>query len=399
MIENLKKRFPVFFKNPDLVFFDTAASALKVDSMIKAVADCYSYEYANIHRGIYELSSKLTKRYENSRLTVSKFINSPSSENIIFTKSATEGINLVSTCLSDNYLNDGDEVLLTSLEHHANLVPWHLVSKKIKIITAKINSNGELDYNDLLEKINSKTKLIAITHMSNVTGSITNFENIKIKAKKFNVPILIDGCQYVPHKKLDIKDLDPDFYVFSAHKLYGPSGLGILYMKNKWINRLGPYQGGGSMIKNVETHSSTYLNGFQKFEAGTPPIAEVIGLSSSLDFINEVGIDKIYEYENNLTQYAYNQLIKNNDIKIYGDSSNQTSIISFNIDGIHFNDLALFLDKKNIAVRTGHHCAQPFMKHFNISGNARMSLGIYNSKHDIDYFIKSLNEIKSILKK
>ena len=398
MIKNLKKRFPVFEKNHNLVFFDTAASALKVDSMIKAVNDCYSYEYANIHRGIYQLSSKLTKRYEESRLSVSKFINSPSFENIIFTKSATEGINLVASCLSDNYFNDDDEVLLTSLEHHANLVPWHLVSKKIQIKTAKIKSTGELDYSDLLKKINSKTKLIAITHMSNVTGSIISFDEIKNKAKKFNVPILIDGCQYVPHKKLDIQLLDPDFYVFSAHKLYGPSGLGILYMKNKWIDKLGPYQGGGSMIKNVDTDSSTYLNGFQKFEAGTPPIAEVIGLSASLDFINEVGIDKIYEYENDLTQYAYHQMIKNNDIKIYGETSNRTSIISFNIDGVHFNDLAMLLDKKNIAIRTGHHCAQPFMKHFNIQGNARMSVGVYNTKDDIDFFIEAIREVKEILK-
>ena len=398
MIKNLRKRFPVFEKNHNLVFLDTAASSLKVDSMINAVNECYSYEYSNIHRGIYELSSKLTKRYEDSRLSISKFINSPSHENIIFTKSATEGINLVSSCLSDNYFNDGDEVLLTSLEHHANLVPWHLVSKKIRIITAKIKSTGELDYNDLLEKINSKTKLLAITHMSNVTGSITNFEDIKIKANNFNVPILIDGCQYVPHKKLDLQELDPDFYVFSAHKLYGPSGLGILYMKSKWIDALGPYQGGGSMIKNVDTDSSTYLNGFQKFEAGTPPIAEVIGLSASLDFINEVGIDKIYEYEKKLTQSLYYKMKKSNDIKIYGDFSNQTSIISFNIEGIHFNDLAMFLDKKNIAIRTGHHCAQPFMKSFNIAGNARISVGVYNIKEEIDYFIKSIDEIKKILK-
>ena len=398
MIENLKKKFPVFEKNKNLVFFDTAASALKVDNMIKAVNECYSYEYANIHRGIYELSSKLTRRYEDSRSSVSKFINSPSSENIIFTKSATEGINLVSSCLNDNYFSDGDEILLTTLEHHANLVPWHLVSKKIKIITAKLKSNGELDYNDLLKKINSKTKLIAITHMSNVTGSITNFEPIKLQANKFNVPILIDGCQYVPHKKLDIKELDPDFYVFSAHKLYGPSGLGILYMKSNWIDRLGPYQGGGSMIKNVETNSSSYLNGFQKFEAGTPPIAQVIGLRSALDFINDVGIDQIYQYENDLTQYAFNQMKKNNDLKIYGDFSNQTSIISFNIEGVHFNDIAMFLDKKNIAIRTGHHCAQPFMKFFNISGNARISFGVYNTKDEIDYFIQTLDEIKTILK-
>ncbi len=398
MIKNLKKRFPVFKKNPDLVFFDTAASALKVDNMIKAITECYSYEYANIHRGIYDLSSKLTKRYEDARLSVSKFVNSSSSNNIIFTKSATEGINLVASCLSNSFFNDNDEVLVTSLEHHANLVPWHLVSKKIKIISAKITSHGELDYKDLLEKISSKTKLLAITHMSNVTGSITNFSEIKTKAKKFNIPILIDGCQYVPHKKLNLIELDPDFYVFSAHKLYGPSGLGILYMKDEWIDRLGPYQGGGSMIKNVETDSSTYLDGFQKFEAGTPPIAEVIGLSSSLDFINEVGIDNIYNYENNLTQYAYDQMKKNNDMKIYGDFKNQTSIISFNIDGVHFNDLAMLLDKKNIAIRTGHHCAQPFMKCFKISGNARMSVGVYNTKDDIDYFINSIDEAKTILK-
>jgi len=398
MIDNLKKRFPVFEKNPDLVFFDTAASALKVDSMINAITECYSYEYANIHRGIYDLSSKLTKRYEDSRLAVSKFINSPSSNNIIFTKSATEGINLVSSCLSENYFKDGDEVLVTSLEHHANLVPWHLVSKKIKIISAKINPTGELDYNDLLEKINSNTKLLAITHMSNVTGSITDFEEIKIKINKFNIPILIDGCQYVPHKKLNIRELDPDFYVFSAHKLYGPSGLGVLYMKDKWIDKLGPYQGGGSMIKNVETDSSTFLDGFQKFEAGTPPIAEVIGLSSSLDFINEVGIDNIYKFENELTQYAYDQMKRNNDMIIYGDFKNQTSIISFNVDGLHFNDLAMLLDKKNIAIRTGHHCAQPFMKRLNITGNARMSVGVYNTKDDIDYFLKSIDEAKTILK-
>ena len=398
MIHNIKKRFPVFEKNPDLVFFDTAASALKVDNMINAISECYSYEYANIHRGIYDLSSKLTKRYEDSRLSVSKFINSPSSNNIIFTKSATEGINLVSSCLSENYFEDGDEVLVTSLEHHANLVPWHLISKKIKIISANLMPNGELDYTDLLEKITSTTKLLSITHMSNVTGSITNFEEIKTKAKKFNIPILIDGCQYVPHKELNIRDLDPDFYVFSAHKLYGPSGLGVLYMKDKWIDRLGPYQGGGSMIKKVEIHSSTYLDGFQKFEAGTPPIAEVIGLSSSLDFINEVGIDNIYEFENKLTQYAYDQMKRNNDMIIYGGFKNQTSIISFNLDQVHFNDLAMLLDKKNIAIRTGHHCAQPLMKCFNITGNARMSLGIYNTKDDIDYFIKSIDEAKTILK-
>ncbi len=399
MLANIKDRFPVFKKKPNLVFFDTAASALKVDSMINSITNCYSYDYANIHRGIYELSSKLTKKFEDSRLSVSNFINSPSPDNIIFTKSATEGINLVANCLSKNYFEDDDEVLVSKLEHHANLVPWHLVSKKIKIVAADINNKGELDYKDLIEKINSKTKLISITHMSNITGSITNFEEIKNKANKLNIPILVDGCQLVPHKKLDIKEMNPDFYVFSAHKLYGPSGLGVLYMSDYWINKLSPYQGGGSMIKNVETDKSTYLDGYQKFEAGTPPIAEVIGLSSSIDFINEVGIENIYSYEKELTKYAHEKIKSNNDIIIYGDFKNQTSIISFNVDDIHFNDLAMFLDKKNIAIRTGHHCAQPFMKHFKISGNARMSVGVYNTKDDVDYFVNSLNEVKNFLKK
>ncbi len=398
MINNIKDRFPVFKKKPNLVFLDTAASALKVDKMINAITECYSFEYANIHRGIYELSSKLTKKYENSRALVSNFINSPSPDNIVFTKSATEGINLVASCLSKNYLKDKDEILVSKLEHHANLVPWHLISKKIKIIAGEINNKGELNYDDLVAKINSKTKLIAITHMSNVTGSITSFEKIKTKAKKFNIPILIDGCQFVPHKKLDIMDLDPDFYVFSAHKLYGPSGLGVLYIKDYWIDKLEPYQGGGSMIKNVETDASTYLNNNHKFEAGTPPIAQVIGLSSAIDFINELGIENIFDYESELTKYAYEKIKEKNDIKVYGDFINQTSIISFNVDNVHFNDLAMLLDKKNIAIRTGHHCAQPFMKHFDISGNARISFGIYNTKDDVDFFIESLNEVKKILK-
>ena len=398
MTLDLKNRFPVFSKKPNLVFFDTAASALKVDSMIKAISNCYSFEYANIHRGMYDLSAQLTKRYEESRVLVSKFINAPSEKNIIFTKSATEGINLVSSCLSENYFNEGDEVLVSNLEHHANLVPWHLISKKIQIISANLNFEGDIDYNDLISKINSKTKLVAITHMSNVTGSITNIEKISKVTKKLNIPLLVDGCQFTPHQKLNIKELDPDFYVFSAHKLYGPSGLGILYMKDYWLDRLGPYQGGGSMIKNVDVDSSTYLDGFEKFEAGTPPIAQVIGLSASINFINEIGIHNIYAHESELTNYAYEKFKKMNDLILFGSFKNQTSILSFNLDGIHFNDLAMLLDKKNIAIRSGHHCAQPFMKFFKISGNARISFGAYNSKNDVDYFFESLNEIKTILK-
>jgi len=397
-INNIKHKFPVYEKKPNLVFFDTAASALKVDVMIEATKNCYSYEYSNIHRGMYELSANLSKKYEDSRITVSQFINSTSNQNIIFTKNATEGINLVSSCLSNNYFKDNDEIIISYLEHHANIVPWHLSNKKINIVPVKINQFGEIDYQDLISKINSKTKLISLTHMSNVTGTLIDFTRIKELRKKYNIPLLVDGCQYVPHKKLDIKDLDPDFYVFSAHKLYGPSGLGILYIKDKWLELFSPYQGGGSMIKDVEINKSTYASGFEKFEAGTPPIAQVIGLSASLDFLNNLDLDVIFKHEMFLHDYMLEKLKSFNDIDIYGNSKSKGAIISFNIKNAHYNDVALLLDKKNIAIRSGHHCAQPLMKYLDLKGTARASFGVYNSQNDVDYFIESLKNIIKILK-
>ncbi len=395
-ISKLKSRFPVFKKNPNLVFLDTAASALKVDEMIEATNNCYTNEYANIHRGNYELSSKLTKKFEDARKKVADYLNT-SQNNIIFVKSATEGINLVASSMSKKLLKDGDEIILSYLEHHANLIPWHLIDKKIKIIPLGLNENCEINYDELSDKINSKTKLITLTHMSNVTGSITNFDRVKDIAKKNNIPILLDGCQFAPHKKVDLKDLDPDFYVFSAHKMYGPSGLGILYMKDKWIDEFSPYQGGGQMIYDVDIDKSTYANGYEKFEAGTPPIAPVIGFSSSLNFMNEVDLNAIYNHEMYLHDYAYEKLSKFNNIKIFGSNKNKGAIISFNVDGIHNSDLGAMLDKKNIAIRTGHHCCQPLMKHFNVAGTSRISFGIYNTKEDVDYLVDSIDEITKIL--
>ncbi len=395
-ILNLKSRFPVFKKNPNLVFLDTAASALKVDEMIEATSNCYSNEYANIHRGNYELSSNLTKKFEDARKKVADYLNT-SQNNIIFVKSATEGINLVASCMSKKFLKDGDEIILSYLEHHANLIPWHLIDKKIKIIPLGLNENSEIIFDELNDKINSKTKLITLTHMSNVTGSITNFDRVKDIAKKDNIPILLDGCQFAPHKKVDLKDLDPDFYVFSAHKMYGPSGLGILYIKDKWIDEFSPYQGGGQMINNVHIDKSTYATGYEKFEAGTPPIAQVIGFSSSLNFMNEVDPNSIYDHEMKLHDYAYEKLSKFNNIKIFGSNKNKGAIISFNIEGVHNSDLGAMLDKNNIAIRTGHHCCQPLMKHFNVNGTSRISFGIYNTKDDVDCLIDSIHEITKIL--
>ena len=399
MFENIKSKFPVFKLNPNLVFMDSAASALKVDSMIKSINDCYSYEYSNIHRGVYDLSAKLSKKYEDARLNISNFIGSPSQENIIFTKNATEGINLISSLFTNDFINDGDEIIISELEHHANIVPWHL-AKKIKnfnLIVVEINKNGEINYDDLIEKINSRTKLISLTHMSNVTGAITNFEKIKGLRKKFDIALLVDGCQYAAHNQLNIADLDPDFYVFSAHKLYGPTGLGILYMKDKWLEKFSPYQGGGSMIENVEIQSSTYAKGYQKFEAGTPPIVQVIGFSSAIDFLKSNDMKKISSYENDLQNYTSEKLKYINSLKIYGDLETKGSIISFNMGNLHHNDVALILDKKNIATRSGHHCAQPLMKKFNTKGTVRVSFGIYNNKSEADYLCESIKELKKIL--
>ncbi len=395
-LNNIKSKFPVFKKNKKLVFLDTAASSLKVDQMIDATNECYTNQYANIHRGNYELSSKLTKRFEEARAKVAEYLN-VSSNNIIFVKSATEGINLISSCMSSSYLNDGDEIIISFLEHHANIIPWHLVSKKIKIVPLNVNNEGEIIYDELKEKINNKTKLISLTHMSNVTGSITNFDRVKEFTKNYNIPLLIDGCQYAPHKKVNLKELDPDFYVFSAHKIYGPSGLGILYMKDRWIETFPPYQGGGQMINDVDITKSSYADGYEKFEAGTPPIAPVIGFSSSIDFMNDTNPEKIFEHEMNLHEYTIEKLKKFNNIKIFGTSKEKGGIISFNLEGIHNSDLGAMLDKKNIAVRTGHHCCQPLMKFYNVTGTARISFGVYNTYDDIDYFINSIDEIIKIL--
>tara|TARA_B100000965_G_C19587986_1_gene756671 strand:- start:795 stop:2000 length:1206 start_codon:yes stop_codon:yes gene_type:complete len=401
MLNNIKDKFPIYKKNPNLVFLDTAASALKPESVIKSISDCYSYEYSNVHRGIYSLSSNITKKFEEVRDKTAKFISAESGENIIFTKSATEAINLVAETYSKKFLSSGDEVLISYLEHHANIVPWQMAAIKygFKVVAADISKNGSLNIDDLINKINSNTKFISLTHMSNVTGSITNFEKISKIANKKNIPLLIDGCQHVAHKKINMDDLNCDFYVYSGHKLYGPSGVGVLYMKNKWFEKLDPYQGGGAMIDKVDIDSTTYASGFQKFEAGTPPIVQVIGLGSSFDFLNQYNLDDVFNHEKNLYNITYEKLKSINDLIIYGDLDEKGGILTFNISNINANDIALFLDQHGVAIRTGHHCAQPLMKKFNVNSTARISFGIYNDEKDIDHFIDSLSETRKLLLK
>ena len=333
---------------------------------------------------------------KNVRLKTSKYINAENEDNIIFTKSATEAINLVASCFSEKYLDSGDEILLSYLEHHANIVPWQLAAKKkgFKIITININNEGQLDYDDLIKKVNKKTKFISITHMSNVLGTIVDMQIIRDQAKRYNIPFLIDGCQYIAHAPVDIKSLGCDFYVFSGHKLYGPSGVGVLYMKNQWLNNFDPYQGGGDMIENVDFKNTTFASGHQKYEAGTPPIAQVIGLGASYDFISQFNLKEIFMYEKELYEYAVDKLQSFNDVHIIGHSKNKGAILSFTIDNIHPNDIGLILDQHNIAVRTGHHCAQPLLKKLNLNATARASFGIYNNKSDVDSFIEAVKETK-----
>jgi len=396
MFENIKKNFPIFEKYPKLVFLDTAASAQKPKSVIESVSNCYSFEYANINRGVYKLSTDLTEKFENVRIKSSKYINAESEENIIFTKSATEAINLVASCFSEKYLNIGDEVLLSYLEHHANIVPWQLAAEKkgFKIVTINIKQDGQLDYDDFIKKVNKKTKLVSITHMSNVLGTTIDIQIIRDHVKKFNIPFLIDGCQYIAHLPVDIKSLECDFYVYSGHKLYGPSGVGVLYMRNKWLNELDPYQGGGDMIESVDFKKTTFASGYQKFEAGTPPIAQVIGLGASYDFITQFNLYEIYKYEKELYEYAVDKLKSYNNVKIIGHTNNKGAILSFTIDNIHPNDIGIILDQHNIAIRTGHHCAQPLMKKLNLNATARASFGIYNTKSDVDSFVEAIKETK-----
>ena len=400
MFDKIRSEFPVFEKHPELIFLDTAASAQKPKSVIESINNCYSYKYANIHRGIYKLSTNLTDEFENVRSKTSKYINAESADNIVFTKSATEAINLVASCFSEKFLGKGDEVLLSYLEHHANIVPWQIAAEKkgFKIVVINISKEGKLDYDDMINKINSKTKLISITQMSNVLGTTVDMQRVKEYATKLNIPFLIDGCQYIAHATVDVSNLDCDFYVYSGHKLYGPSGVGVLYMKSQWFELFNPYQGGGSMIENVDFAKTTFATGYHKFEAGTPPIAQVIGLGASYDFISRFKLKEVFDYEKDLYEYAVEKLKFLNDVKIIGHSNEKGAILSFTIDNIHSNDIGMILDQFNVAIRTGHHCAQPLLKKLNLNATARASFGIYNTKDDVDKFIDAIKETKKFFK-
>ena len=403
-IDNIKKEFPIFnqkVQNNDLVYLDSANSSQKPQVVIDRIYDFYSKEFSNVGRSIHYLAVAATNMYENTRISVQKFINAKDKNEIVFTKGATEAINLVASTFGQKYLKSGDEILLTELEHHSNYVPWHYLrkSKGVSIEFADVNENGDVTLESIEKKITSKTKIIAITHLSNVTGAILLIKEITQLAHSKNIPVLVDGCQGAPHLKLDMQDLDCDFYAISCHKMYGPTGLGILYAKKKWLEELPPYQGGGGMIGEVKKEGITYGDLPNKYEAGTMQTAQVIAFDESIKFLKKIGIENISKHENEVLTYGEEVLRKNNSVKLIGNPKNKGGVLSFTIDGIHPHDIATILDEDGVAIRAGHHCCQILHDKLGLSATARASLGIYNSKEDFDILDKAINKTKKIFNK
>lgn len=403
-IKKIRDDFPILDKkildNKDLIYLDTAASAQKPKVVIDEINSFYSNNYANVSRGVHTLSVESTFRYEDARKKVQKFINADSEREIIFTKSATESINLISNSFASKYINEGDEIILTVMEHHSNIIPWFLIRDryKCKILFANIDSSGNIDQNHFESLISEKTKLVSITHLSNVFGTIVNKKIINL-CNQAGIPILLDGCQSAAHIPIDVKALGCDYYVFSGHKLYAPTGVGVFYGKENLIEELPPYQGGGGMIADVSTDGATFTDLPAKFEAGTPPLVEAYGLGVAIDYVSELGMSEISEYEFRLTNYALNKMQELDFVDIHGANGNKHSIISFNIKNVHSHEVSSFLDVEGIAIRAGHHCCQPLMKHLNLNSTARLSFGMYNTEEEIDIFINALKNCRDFFTK
>ena len=400
-VNKIRNDFPILKRKVNgypFVYFDNAATSQKPSKVISSITDYYENYNSNIHRGVHTVSQEATDAYENARKKIQTHFNAKYSEEIILTSGTTHSINLVANGFR-SLLNSNDEILISELEHHSNIVPWQMMCEKngatLKVIPLK--DNGELDYESFLKLLSVKTKVVFVNHVSNALGTINPIKNIILEAHKFGAAVLVDGAQACSHLKADMQDLNVDFYTTSAHKLCGPTGIGMLYGKKEWLEKLPPYQGGGEMISEVTFEKTTYAELPNKFEAGTPNIVGAIGFGEAIDYLNEIGFEKIEEYENELLEYATKKLKTIPDLKIYGEAKNKTSVISFNIGNIHSYDLGTILDKYGIAVRTGQHCAQPVMDFFGISGTVRASFSFYNTKDEVDYFYDSLNKAVAML--
>jgi len=396
-ILEIRKQFPIFkqkMHDKPLIYFDSAATTQKPQRVIDSLSSFYANEYATVHRGVYELSMRATDKYNATRETVKKFMNAKSEEEIVFTRGTTESINLVAYTYGETNISEGDEILITEMEHHSNLVPWQMLCKRknaqLKVI--RIDDKAELIMEDFDRQLSEKTKLVCVGHVANSTGTINPIKEIIDKAHKFGAKVLIDGAQASAHLKVDVQALDVDFYAFSSHKMYGPNGIGILYGKKEILDIMPPFQGGGDMIEHVTIEETTYQHSPLRFEAGTPTIPEIIAFKDALDFIEEVGLENIYSWETQLLNYATEKIQELSPIRIIGTAQEKGAIISFVAAEEHPLDIGTFLDLEGIAVRTGHHCAQPTMEHFNIPGTIRVSFGIYNLTSEIDFFLQVLNK-------
>lgn len=404
MIDILKIRsqFPILnqkVNSNNLVYFDNAATSQKPISVIDSISNFYKTTNSNIHRGVHTLSRNATEQFELARKVIANHFQVKNEQQIIFTSGATDSINVVAQGLSKYYLKKGDEIILSTYEHHSNILPWQLWAQanegRLKIIP--LLDNHSLNYDSIESLITEKTKLIAITHVSNTLGLITNMNKVIAISKKYNLPILLDACQSVPHMPIDLAKLKVDFFVCGAHKLYGPTGIGLLYLSEKWLNELPISKSGGGTIKTVSFEKTTYADGALKFEPGTPNISGAIGFSQAVKFMDEIGMQTIFDYEQELVNYAHDKLKDIPEVIVYGESNHKAGVISFNIKNHHPFDVGTLLDKYGIAVRTGHHCTQPLMMQLNIKGTIRISFAIYNTKQEIDFFIDKLKRVLLML--
>lgn len=400
-VEIIRKDFPILSRKVNgkpLVYFDNAATSQTPQQVIDVIVDFYSNYNANIHRGVHSLSQEATDKYEQARHKIQNHFNAKFAHEIIFTSGTTHGINLVANGFS-SILKDGDEVIVSALEHHSNIVPWQMLCERTGAILKVIpmNQEGELVISEYDKLLSNKTKLVFVNHISNALGTINPIENIITKAHNVGAAVLIDGAQASPHIKADVQKLDVDFYVVSAHKMCGSTGVGMLYGKEEWLNKLPPYQGGGEMIAEVTFEKTTYATLPHKFEAGTPNICGGIAFGAALDYMNAIGFENIAKYEHELLEYGTQKLSEIEGLKIYGTAKHKTSVISFNLEGIHPYDVGTILDKMGIAVRTGHHCAQPIMDFYKIPGTVRASFAFYNTKQEIDALVEGVKKAKLML--
>lgn len=397
-IDTIRAQFPILDKlvyNKPLVYLDNAATTQKPKRVVEKIVDGYYNTNANIHRGVHFLSQEATEAHEKARTRVQQFLNAKKSAEIIFTRGTTEAINLVASSYGETFLNEGDEIIISEMEHHANIVPWQMLRDKKGIVIKVIpmNEKQELDIEAYKNLFTERTKFVSFAHVSNVLGTINPAKEMIQIAHQHNVPVLLDGAQSVPHIKVDVQDLDADFFVFSAHKIYGPTGIGVLYGKEELLNSMPPYQGGGEMIAQVTFEKTTYNELPYKFEAGTPDYIGSTSLAEALDFVDEYGLENIEKHELELLHYATEQLKQIPGVRIFGNADHKSGVLSFLVDGIHHYDMGMMLDKQGIAVRTGHHCAQPLMQALGIDGTVRASFAIYNTKEEVDRFIAGVKRI------